>query len=60
MEFEIVMLIIFDKYRFGKYKKRENYILDWSRNVLLVLVYLFCIVGFFFNNIRRDINRRDW
>lgn len=33
MEFEIVLLIIFDKYRFGKYKNRENYILDWSRNV---------------------------
>lgn len=33
MEYEIVMLIIFDKYRFGKYKNRKNYILDWSRNV---------------------------
>lgn len=47
MEFEIGMLIIFDKYRCEKYKNRENYILDWSRNVLLVLVYFFCIVGFF-------------
>lgn len=61
MEFEIVMLIIFDKYRFGKYKNRENYILDWSRNVLLVLVYFFLYsrVCLFFNNISRDINSRD-